>query len=76
MDFCGIPIIINNDIGDLITRMKCWRRRGAYRLPKKRIRVIGRTPVIYQMDTTMFGGCMMLIANPEAIAGLKDKAKP
>jgi len=70
MNFCGIPVVIDKTLGELITRTRRWKRRG--RLPKVRTRVVGRKPAIYWVDSQALGRTMIVV-NPEATTLLQKK---
>ena len=74
MNYRGIPVVINHEIGEPITRTKRWKRRGIGRLPKVRTRVVGRKPEMYYVNSKLFGRSM-IVTNPEGLAVLQESEK-
>ena len=69
--FCGVPVYINYNIGQVRLHRKVYRRRGyPYRPHKVVIKQYGRNPCIYTANSPIFGQSM--IVNPEALAHLKQ----
>lgn len=58
-------IIVNDMIGEVITHTKKWKRKGIGRLPKVKVKILGRKPAYYQMGNK-------IIVNPEGLKILRQ----